>query len=94
MYPSTLTQLARGNPFSAPLFTLQKAVEPETPVQKRRLAAAATAGKIPSEHKTTHFHALPAVKIKTGTLNHRGFFIIVLTLEMDDQDWKGTVNES
>uniref|UniRef100_A0A671P0I4 Solute carrier family 25 member 3 n=1 Tax=Sinocyclocheilus anshuiensis TaxID=1608454 RepID=A0A671P0I4_9TELE len=45
MYPTTLTQLARANPFSAPLFTLQKAGEPEThsPVQKRRLAAAATA---------------------------------------------------
>lgn len=47
MYPSTLTQLARANPFSAPLFTLQRADEPQThtPVQKRRLAAAAVAGK-------------------------------------------------
>lgn len=47
MYPTTLTQLARANPFSAPLFTLQRVDEPEkhAPVQKRRLAAAAVAGK-------------------------------------------------
>lgn len=53
MYPTTLTQLARGNPFSAPLFTLQKTDEPETssPVPKRRLAAAAVAGKTLGEQK-------------------------------------------
>uniref|UniRef100_A0AAY4DH96 Solute carrier family 25 member 3 n=1 Tax=Denticeps clupeoides TaxID=299321 RepID=A0AAY4DH96_9TELE len=38
MYPSTLTQLARANPFSAPLFSLQKVEEPGP---RRRLAAAA-----------------------------------------------------
>jgi len=46
MYPTALTQMARGNPFSAPLFSLQKAEEPQ-PMQQaqrtRRLAAAATA---------------------------------------------------
>ena len=48
MYPSTLTQLARANPFSAPLFTLQHVDEPKQGnVQgRRRLAAAAVAGKI------------------------------------------------
>lgn len=49
MYPTTLTQLARANPFSAPLFTLQKHEEPkQTPSingQNRRLAAAAVEGK-------------------------------------------------
>lgn len=47
MYPTALTQLARANPFSAPLFSLQEAEEPEkhAPVQKRGLAAAAVAGK-------------------------------------------------
>lgn len=46
MYPTALTQLARGNPFSAPLFTLQKVEEPQQTFQgqkPRRLAAAATA---------------------------------------------------
>jgi len=59
MYPTSLTQLARGNPFSAPLFTLQKTAEPETdsPVQKRRLAAAAVAGKTLGEHKKTIFNS-------------------------------------
>lgn len=63
MYPTALTQLARANPFSAPLFTLQKVDEPEThtPVQKRRLAAAAVAGKTPGDEKTHHLHALNAV---------------------------------
>ncbi|GLD66065.1 phosphate carrier protein, mitochondrial isoform X2 [Lates japonicus] len=46
MYPTSLTQLARGNPFSAPLFTLQKVEEPQQSLhgqRTRRLAAAATA---------------------------------------------------
>ncbi|TKS91156.1 Phosphate carrier protein, mitochondrial [Collichthys lucidus] len=47
MYPTALTQLARANPFSAPLFSLQKVEEPQQSVhgqrQTRRLAAAATA---------------------------------------------------
>lgn len=55
MYPSTLTQLAaRANPFSAPLFKLQKAEEPEkhAPEQKRVFAAAAVAGKTAdSDHR-------------------------------------------
>ncbi|KAG9339978.1 hypothetical protein JZ751_022293 [Albula glossodonta] len=45
MYPTTLTQLARANPFSAPLFTLQQIQEPkQNPTahgpSNRRLAAA------------------------------------------------------
>lgn len=47
MYPSTLLHLARANPFSAPLFTLQKTEEPSRPAadgQTRRLAAASVAG--------------------------------------------------
>lgn len=46
MYPTSLTQLARGNPFSAPLFSLQKVEEPQQKLHgqsPRRLAAAATA---------------------------------------------------
>lgn len=47
MYPTTLTQLARANPFSAPVFTLQKLEEPKQPTsvngQNRRFAAAAVA---------------------------------------------------
>lgn len=46
MYPSTLTHLARANPFSAPLFSLQKVEEPQPspPAHRTRtLAAAATA---------------------------------------------------
>ncbi|KAG8005834.1 Phosphate carrier protein [Nibea albiflora] len=47
MYPTALTQLARANPFSAPLFSLQKVEEPQQSIhgqrQTRRLAAAATA---------------------------------------------------
>lgn len=45
MYPTTLTQIARANPFSAPLFTLQKVEEPlqsHKGQRSRRLAAAAT----------------------------------------------------
>ncbi|KAG5830777.1 hypothetical protein ANANG_G00314190 [Anguilla anguilla] len=46
MYPTTLTQLARANPFSAPLFTLQQTEEPKgrtaaSEPSNRRLAAAA-----------------------------------------------------
>nr|XP_040029569.1 solute carrier family 25 member 3a [Gasterosteus aculeatus aculeatus]XP_040029570.1 solute carrier family 25 member 3a [Gasterosteus aculeatus aculeatus] len=46
MYPTALTQLARGNPFSAPLFSLQKVEEPPQSLngqKTRRLVAAATA---------------------------------------------------
>lgn len=46
MYPTSLTQLARANPFTAPLFTLQKVEEPQQSLhgqRTRRLAAAATA---------------------------------------------------
>lgn len=44
MYPTSLTQLARANPFSAPLFSLQKVEEPQQSLngqRPRRLAAAA-----------------------------------------------------
>uniref|UniRef100_A0A3B4ZUF0 Solute carrier family 25 member 3 n=1 Tax=Stegastes partitus TaxID=144197 RepID=A0A3B4ZUF0_9TELE len=46
MYPTALTQLARANPFSAPLFSLQKVEEPQQSLHGQRtrtLAAAATA---------------------------------------------------
>ncbi|MEQ2241250.1 hypothetical protein ILYODFUR_023484, partial [Ilyodon furcidens] len=46
MYPTSLTQMARANPFSAPLFTLQKVEEPQHSLsgqRPRRLAAAAAA---------------------------------------------------
>ena len=50
MYPTVLTQLARANPFSVPLFSLQKVEEPKQSLpangQNRRLAAAAVAGKV------------------------------------------------
>lgn len=52
MYPTALTQLARANPFSAPLFTLQKVEEPQQSLYKqstRKLAAAATSDGNPSE---------------------------------------------
>lgn len=50
MYPNTLTQLARTNPFTSPLFTLHKVEEPTQSAPshvegKPRLAAAAVAGK-------------------------------------------------
>ncbi|XP_077357397.1 solute carrier family 25 member 3a isoform X1 [Festucalex cinctus] len=60
MYPSTLTQLARGNPFSAPLFTLQKVDEPQQSGQRtRRLAAAATADEeFSCEFGSSKYYAL------------------------------------
>ncbi|KAF3859435.1 hypothetical protein F7725_021834 [Dissostichus mawsoni] len=45
MYPTALTQLARGNPFSSPLFNIQKVEEPKQSLhgqKTRTLAAAAT----------------------------------------------------
>lgn len=45
MYPTALTQLARGNPFSSPLFNIQKVEEPKQSLHGQRtrtLAAAAT----------------------------------------------------
>lgn len=51
MYPTTLTQLARANPFSAPLFSLQKIEEPQQShgQRTRRLAAAATIDGNPAD---------------------------------------------
>ena len=46
MYPSSLTTLARANPFSAPLFSLQRNDDPprgREPPRSRSLAAAAAA---------------------------------------------------
>ncbi|XP_014008294.1 phosphate carrier protein, mitochondrial isoform X2 [Salmo salar] len=47
MYPTTLTQLSRANPFNAPLFSLQEIEEPKQSLpangQSRNLAAAAIA---------------------------------------------------
>merc|ERR1712212_1449122 len=49
MYPTTLTQLARSNPFSAPLFSLQQVEEPKQKLHHgestgRVLAAASAEG--------------------------------------------------
>lgn len=56
MYPTALTQLARANPFSAPLFTLQKVEEPQQQSlykqNTRKLAAAATSDGNPSTDTT------------------------------------------
>lgn len=55
MYPTALTQLARANPFSAPLFTLQKLEEPQQSLPRqstRRLAAAATSDGNPGTDTT------------------------------------------
>ncbi|XP_023672565.1 solute carrier family 25 member 3a isoform X1 [Paramormyrops kingsleyae] len=64
MYPTTLTQLARANPFSAPLFTLQQVEEPkQSPVKNgqstRRLAAAAVADSdVSCEFGSAKYYAL------------------------------------
>ncbi|GAA6224920.1 phosphate carrier protein, mitochondrial isoform X1 [Lates japonicus] len=62
MYPTSLTQLARGNPFSAPLFTLQKVEEPQQSLhgqRTRRLAAAATADEdVSCEFGSSKYYAL------------------------------------
>lgn len=59
MYPNSLTHLARANPFSAPLFTLQKVEEPQQNLQgsqrTRRLAAAATLDGKPDEESACIF---------------------------------------
>ncbi|CAB1322700.1 unnamed protein product [Coregonus sp. 'balchen'] len=61
MYPNALTQLARANPFSAPLFTLQKAEEPSQSLaaehgpSKRTLAAAAVAEGDSCEFGSSHY---------------------------------------
>ncbi|XP_035283133.1 solute carrier family 25 member 3a isoform X1 [Anguilla rostrata] len=61
MYPSTLTQLARANPFSAPLFTLQRVEEPKqvSGQGRRRLAAAAVAdSEVSCEFGSMKYYAL------------------------------------
>uniref|UniRef100_A0A3P8XVY6 Solute carrier family 25 member 3 n=2 Tax=Esox lucius TaxID=8010 RepID=A0A3P8XVY6_ESOLU len=66
MYPNSLTQLARANPFSAPLFTLQKVEEPSTQslvtkheANKRTLAAAAVADSdVSCEFGSQKYYAL------------------------------------
>ncbi|XP_024279942.1 solute carrier family 25 member 3b isoform X1 [Oncorhynchus tshawytscha] len=65
MYPNSLTQLTRANPFSAPLFTLQKVEEPsqslaaEHGLSKRTLAAAAVADSdISCEFGSMKYYAL------------------------------------
>ncbi|XP_020336840.1 phosphate carrier protein, mitochondrial-like isoform X2 [Oncorhynchus kisutch] len=61
MYPNSLTQLTRANPFSAPLFTLQKVEEPsqslaaEHGLSKRTLAAAAVAEGDSCEFGSSHY---------------------------------------
>ncbi|XP_053496972.1 solute carrier family 25 member 3b isoform X1 [Ictalurus furcatus] len=62
MYPSTLLHLARANPFSAPLFTLQKTEESSRPAangQTRSLAAASVADSGDScEFGSSKYYAL------------------------------------
>ncbi|KAJ8002653.1 hypothetical protein DPEC_G00161130 [Dallia pectoralis] len=67
MYPNSLTQLARSNLFSAPLFTLQKADEPPATqglvtkheTSKRTLAAAAVADSdVSCEFASSKYYAL------------------------------------
>ncbi|KAM8908991.1 solute carrier family 25 member 3-like isoform 2-T2 [Spinachia spinachia] len=62
MYPTALTQLARGNPFSAPLFSLQKVEKPPQSLngqKTRRLAAAATAEEdVSCEFGSSKYYAL------------------------------------
>uniref|UniRef100_G3N808 Solute carrier family 25 member 3 n=1 Tax=Gasterosteus aculeatus TaxID=69293 RepID=G3N808_GASAC len=62
MYPTALTQLARGNPFSAPLFSLQKVEEPPQSLngqKTRRLVAAATAEEdVSCEFGSSKYYAL------------------------------------
>uniref|UniRef100_A0A669CJQ0 Solute carrier family 25 member 3 n=1 Tax=Oreochromis niloticus TaxID=8128 RepID=A0A669CJQ0_ORENI len=62
MYPTTLTQIARANPFSAPLFTLQKVEEPlqsHKGQRSRRLAAAATVDEeVSCEFGSSKYYAL------------------------------------
>lgn len=45
MYPTTLTQLARSNPFQAPLFSIKPDQQQESQQIKRKLAAASHSGK-------------------------------------------------
>ena len=67
MYPTVLTQLARANPFSAPLFSLQKVEEPKQILpangQKRRLAAAAEAGKVGTDGPPTNCDIISEIRI-------------------------------
>ncbi|MED6255696.1 hypothetical protein ATANTOWER_013475 [Ataeniobius toweri] len=62
MYPTSLTQLARANPFSAPLFTLQKVEEPQHSLngqRPRRLAAAAAVDEdVSCEFGSSKYYAL------------------------------------
>ncbi|XP_014882185.1 solute carrier family 25 member 3b isoform X2 [Poecilia latipinna] len=62
MYPTSLTQLARANPFGAPLFSLQKVEEPQQSLngqRPRRLAAAATADEdVSCEFGSSKYYAL------------------------------------
>ncbi|XP_029016298.1 solute carrier family 25 member 3a isoform X2 [Betta splendens] len=62
MYPTSLTQLARANPFSAPLFSLHEAKEPAQSVHgqtTRRLAAAAAADEsVSCEFGSSKYYAL------------------------------------
>lgn len=60
MYPSSLTLLARANPFSSPLFSLQKVEEPQQPLhgqRTRRLAAAAAAEGNPGTESIARLHS-------------------------------------
>ncbi|XP_010885265.1 solute carrier family 25 member 3a isoform X1 [Esox lucius] len=64
MYPSTLTQLSRANPFNSPLFSLKEIEEPKqslcTNGQSRNLAAAAIADSedVSCEFGSTKYYAL------------------------------------
>ncbi|CAB1333784.1 unnamed protein product, partial [Coregonus sp. 'balchen'] len=64
MYPTTLTQLSRANPFNAPLFSLQEIEEPKQSLPanglSRNLAAAAIADSadVSCEFGSTKYYAL------------------------------------
>ncbi|KAM9407465.1 solute carrier family 25 member 3-like isoform 1-T1 [Salvelinus alpinus] len=64
MYPTTLTQLSRANPFNAPLFSLQEIEEPKQSLpangKSRNLAAAAIADSadVSCEFGSTKYYAL------------------------------------
>lgn len=45
MYPTTLTQLARSNPFQTPLFSIKPDQQQESQQIKRKFAAASYKGK-------------------------------------------------
>uniref|UniRef100_A0A8C2AP97 Solute carrier family 25 member 3 n=1 Tax=Cyprinus carpio TaxID=7962 RepID=A0A8C2AP97_CYPCA len=59
MYPTTLTQLARSNPFQAPLFSIKPDQQQESLQRKRKLAAAAyDDADVSCEYGSNKYYAL------------------------------------